>query len=286
MEILQVYQTKNRCYQQAKKNKAVGIVVHSTGAVNRNLKRYVDAPDRLGKNQYNNHWNKSEADKCMHAFIGYDKDENVIVAQTLPYDFVCWGSGKGKNGSYNSTHLQFEICQGSNTDEAYYRKAVKCAEEYCAYLCKLNGWSADRIVSHREAAVAGYASNHGDPDSWMKNFGDDMDQFRSRVATLLGEDTPIDSEVIVEAPEQTQSEQPTSGGGQTVMIAMNVLSKGSKGEQVKTLQRLLTALGYPCGVVDGSFGNNTLAGVKAFQKGNKLEVDGYVGQHTWTALLK
>lgn len=284
MEILQAYQTENRCYKQGKKNKAIGIVVHSTGAVNRNLKRYVDAPDRLGVNQYNNHWNKSEADKCMHAFIGYDKDQKVIVAQTLPYDLVCWGSGKGKKGSYNSTHLQFEICQGSNTDEAYYRESVKCAEEYCAYLCRLNGWSADCIVSHREAAVAGYASNHGDPESWMKHFGDDMDQFRARVAALLGESAPVEPKVTA-TPEPIQKPV-QSGGEKTVMIEMSVLSKGSKGEQVKTLQRLLTALGYPCGAVDGSFGNNTLAGVKAFQRGNNLSVDGYVGKDTWSALLK
>ncbi len=286
MEILQVYQTENRCYKQGKKNKAVGIVVHSTGAVNRNLKRYVDAVDRLGVNQYDNHWNKAEADKCMHAFIGYDKDQKIIVAQTLPYEYACWGSGKGKKGSYNSTHLQFEICQGSNTDEAYYRAAVKCAEEYCAHLCKLNGWSADCIVSHREAALAGYASNHGDPDSWMKNFGDDMDQFRARVAALLGE-SPAPEINVENVPVKVQKPVVPSGSGvKTVKIELNVLSKGSRGEQVKTLQRLLTALGYPCGAVDGSFGSNTLAAVKSFQTANKLEVDGYVGQNTWTALLK
>ena len=296
MEILQAYQTKNRCYQNGRKNKAIGILVHSTGANNRNIKRYVDAPDRLGKNQYNNHWNKAEADKCMHAFIGFDKDQQVIVAQTLPYDYVCWGSGKGKKGSYNSTHIQFEICQGSNTDEAYYREAVKCAEEYCAYLCKLKGWSADCIVSHREAAEAGYASNHGDPDSWMKHFGDNMDNFRARVAALLGEAAPIEPEVIPEkAPVKEPDPEPvqtpaqstgTTGGGNAVKIEMNVLRYGSKGEQVKTLQRLLTAMGHPCGAVDGSFGSITLAGVRSFQSANKLEVDGSVGILTWTALLK
>jgi N-acetylmuramoyl-L-alanine amidase CwlA len=285
MEILQAYQTNNRCYKQGKKNKAIGIVVHSTGAVNRNLSRYVDAPERLGKNKYGNHWNKAEADKCMHAFIGHDKDQKVLPVQTLPYDYVCWGSGKGKKGSYNGTHIQFEICQGSNTDEAYYREAVKCAEEYCAYLCRMHGWTADCIISHREAALAGYASNHGDPESWMKHFDDDMDQFRARVAALLGESVPTEPEVIPEAVP-APSAPATSGGGKTVMIEMSVLKKGSKGEQVKTLQRLLTAMGYPCGAVDGSFGNNTLAGVKSFQKGNKLAVDGSVGIATWTALLK
>lgn len=285
MEILQAYQTKNPCYKQGRKNKAIGILMHSTGAANKNIKRYVDAPDRLGKNQYNNHWNKAEADKCVHAWIGYDKDQKVIVTQTLPYDFVCWGSGKGTKGSYNSTHIQFEICQGSNTDDAYYWEAVKCAEEYCAYLCKLNGWSADCIVSHREAAIAGYASNHGDPDSWMKNFGDDMNKFRARVAALLGENAPVEPEVIPEVAPAPSAPAPT-GGEKTVMIEMNVLSKGSKGEQVKTLQRLLTAMGYPCGAADGIFGNTTLAGVNAFQKAHGLTVDGIVGKNTWTALLK
>ena len=286
MEILQAFQTNNPCYKQGKKNKAIGILVHSTGAVNRNLSRYVDAPDRLGKNKYGNHWNKAEADKCVHGFIGYDKDQKVIVAQTLPYDYVCWGSGKGSKGSYNSTHIQFEICQGSNTDETYYREAVKCAEEYCAYLCKLMGWSADCIVSHREAAEAGYASNHGDPDSWMKNFGDNMDQFRARVAALLGEGSQVEPEVVPEKAPETVPTSPTTGGGNTVKIEMNVLKYGSKGEQVKTLQRLLTAMGHPCGAVDGSFGSITLAGVKSFQSANNLEVDGSVGILTWTALLK
>lgn len=291
MEILQAFQTKNRCYQQAKKNKAIGIVVHSTGAVNRNLSRYVDAPDRLGKNKYGNHWNKAEADKCMHGFIGYDKDQNVIVAQTLPYEYICWGSGKGKKGSYNSTHLQFEICQGSNTDEAYYRAAVKCAEEYCAYLCRLKGWSADCIVSHREAALAGYASNHGDPESWMKHFDDNMDKFRARVAALLGEEAPAEPQVIPEVtpakdPEPVKADGVTTGGGKTVTIELTTLRNGSKGAEVETLQRLLTAIGHPCGAVDGIFASTTLAGVKSFQKANNLTVDGIVGKNTWTALLK
>ena len=290
MEIIQYFQTKNPCYISGRKIKPTGIVVHSTGANNPYLKRYVGPDDGiLGKNTNGNHWNRAEANKCMHAFIGYDKDQKVVVAQTLPYEFVCWGSGKGAKGSYNGTHLQFEICQGSNSDEAYYREAVKCAEEYCAYLCKLNGWSADCIVSHQEAARAGYASNHSDPDSWMKHFGDDMDQFRSRVAALLEETAPVKPEVIPEVkPEAVPapSAPVKTGGVKTVAIEMTVLSKGSKGAQVKTLQRLLTALGFPCGAVDGSFGNNTLAGVRAFQKAHKLDVDGYVGQQTWTALLK
>ena len=78
----------------------------------------------------------------------------------------------------------------------------------------------------------------------------------------------------------------------TVNIELDVLRKGSKGEQVKTLQRLLIALGYKMTNagktygVDGSFGQATVNAVLAYQKANKLTQDGVVGKNTWTSLLK
>lgn len=74
----------------------------------------------------------------------------------------------------------------------------------------------------------------------------------------------------------------------TVNIEMTVLTKGSKGEQVKTLQRLLMAMGYNLGGygADGSFGNATDSAVRAFQKAKGLAVDGSVGKATWNKILK
>ena len=72
----------------------------------------------------------------------------------------------------------------------------------------------------------------------------------------------------------------------TVSIEMTVLTKGSKGEQVKTLQRLLLALGYDPNGVDGSFGPGTDKAVRAFQKAKGLAVDGSVGKATWNKILK
>lgn len=75
---------------------------------------------------------------------------------------------------------------------------------------------------------------------------------------------------------------------ETVNITLLTLQKGSEGKQVKTLQRLLIALGYSCGNagVDGDFGTATDKAVKAFQKDNGLTVDGIVGVKSWTKLLK
>jgi hypothetical protein len=74
----------------------------------------------------------------------------------------------------------------------------------------------------------------------------------------------------------------------TVSIELNVLRKGSKGEQVKALQRNLHSLGYDLGSnpVDGDFGSKTDAAVRAYQKKYGLTVDGIVGQQTWNKLLR
>lgn len=98
-------------------------------------------------------------------------------------------------------------------------------------------------------------------------------------------DATVKPDVIPEAAP-APSAPATSGGGKTVMIELTTLRVGSQGAEVKTLQRLLTAMGYPCGAADGIFGSNTLAAVKSFQRAKKLTVDGVVGKDTWTALLK
>ena len=67
-----------------------------------------------------------------------------------------------------------------------------------------------------------------------------------------------------------------------------VLSEGSTGPAVRSLQEMLTS-GAP-GLwevtpqgVDGDFGPNTTASVKAFQTWARLEADGIVGQKAWDA---
>ena len=65
-----------------------------------------------------------------------------------------------------------------------------------------------------------------------------------------------------------------------------VLKKGSKGEYVYTLQRILVSKGYDPKGIDGIFGPGCDKAVRQFQKDNKLVVDGCVGPITWSALYK
>ena len=90
---------------------------------------------------------------------------------------------------------------------------------------------------------------------------------------------------------ETATKAPAKEGAKTVKIEMPILRKGSTGEAVKTLQRLLRQLQYvnldgkTLLIVDGSFGSNTEAAVKRWQTKHLNGVDGIVGVKTWNKLL-
>ena len=64
------------------------------------------------------------------------------------------------------------------------------------------------------------------------------------------------------------------------------LHNGSRGEEVHVLQQALIDLGYLKGTADGVFGNRTENAVRAFQKKNRLEVDGLAGNKTREQILR
>ena len=67
-------------------------------------------------------------------------------------------------------------------------------------------------------------------------------------------------------------------------VTKHYLKKGDKGEHVVWLQKALVNRGFNL-KVDGSFGNETLKQLKAYQKSRKLTVDGYCGLSTHQAII-
>lgn len=181
MNLRKLILTNNACYKAGKTITPKGIMVHSTGANNPNLKRYVGPDDGLlGANQYNNHWNQDKpggSQVCVHAFIGKLADGSIATYQTLPWNHRGWHAG----GSANDTHIGFEICEDGLTDAAYFNKVYKEAVELCVYLCKEYNILPDNIIGHYEGYQKGIASNHGDPKNWFPRHGKSMDTFRTEV---------------------------------------------------------------------------------------------------------
>ncbi len=68
--------------------------------------------------------------------------------------------------------------------------------------------------------------------------------------------------------------------------AATLLKVGSTGEEVKTVQTQLPALGYNPGFTDGIFGTKTKIAVQSFQTASGLVSDGVVGPITRDALTR
>ena len=189
MNLIKNLLTKNDCYKAGKKITPKGVMVHSTGANNPTLKRYVQPNiEGIGVNKYNNDWNRGGIEKCVHAFIGKLDNGTVATVQTLPWNYSGWHSGKGSKGSANDTHIGFEICEDGLTDKTYFMKVYTEAVELTAYLCKqynLDPLKDGVVICHSEGYKRGVASNHGDVMHWFPKHGKSMDTFRKDVAAEM-----------------------------------------------------------------------------------------------------
>ena len=70
----------------------------------------------------------------------------------------------------------------------------------------------------------------------------------------------------------------------TPTLIVEVLTRGSRGSKVRTLQTRLQAKGYDPGPVDGVYGGLTESAVVAYQQAKALDASGVVDAKTWTAL--
>ena len=70
MRLRKQYLTQNDCYRQGRSLQVRGVMVHSTGANNPRVARYVPGDGEIGRNTAGNHWNRPGLTKCVHAFIG------------------------------------------------------------------------------------------------------------------------------------------------------------------------------------------------------------------------
>lgn len=188
MRLQKQYLTKNDCYRAGRTIRPQGIMVHSTGANNPSVARYVPGDDVIGRNQYGNDWDRPGLEKCVHAFVGKFADGGVGTVQTLPWNRRGWHCGRGKNGSANDTHISFEICEDGLEDASYFKAVYQEAVELTAMLCRehnLDPLADGVVICHKEGYHRGIASNHSDVLHWFPKFGKTMDDFRGDVAQKM-----------------------------------------------------------------------------------------------------
>ena len=190
--------TNNSCFASGTVITPIGIMLHSTGADNPNLSRYVPGNEEIGFNRTGNHWDQSNADwkrkfgeplnKCVHAFIGKTQTGEVAMVQTLPWNCRGWHAGMSAG---NTRYIGFEICEDGLVDPDYFKATRDAAVELVAELCRmftLDPLQDGVVICHAEGFKRGIASNHGDVVHWWSKFDYTMDDFRRDVAEKMEDD--------------------------------------------------------------------------------------------------
>lgn len=223
-------QTHSTCYKGTRTMTPLGVLWHSTGANNPNLKRYVQPYETdanynemikiLGKNTSKNDWNHISHQAGLNCWIGKLANGTVTTVQTMPWNYRPWGCGSGSKGSCNNGWIQFEICEDNLNDKSYFEKVYKEACEITAYLCKMynlnplgtvkmNSVNVPVILDHATSCKLGFGSNHGDVQHWFKKYGKTLDDVRNDVAALMNNSTipaAPKPEIKEEEEEMTQEQ--------------------------------------------------------------------------------
>lgn len=200
MDLRKCILTANECYKRGQKINIQGFMLHSTGANNPNLGRYLPNNDGQLSRNYGNHWNQFRPDGrqvCVHGFIGKLANGNVATYQTLPWDYKGWHAG----GSANNSYIGVEICEDNLQNGDYFNKVYNEAVELVAYLSKMYGFpiNSNTVICHSEGNKKGIASNHSDVMHWFPRHGKSMDTFRADVqAKLNGGQVSTPSPTVVE----------------------------------------------------------------------------------------
>lgn len=180
MNLVQNFTTSNPCYTNGQYIRPQGLMLHSVGCPQEN-------PD-----VFRNTWDKPNAGVGVHYVVGAEK-----AIQCLKDNMRAWHCGGAGNDRYISCEMTepntIRYTGGSNFidnnpahSKAHVVATYNNAVELFAEKCKQYGFDPmTDIISHKEGALRGIASNHGDPDHILSRYGLSMDTFRRDVKAKM-----------------------------------------------------------------------------------------------------
>ena len=138
----------------------------------------------------------------------------------------------------------------------------------------VNGNSITTVEGNSSDAVS--CRNYIIGDSQIAGYG------RPKWSVVAKTGTSANQSEIPTSPEIPVSDNPNN-----CKVDLPMLQSGDVGERVRAAQLLLIGRGYTCGGygADGEFGAGTKASVINYQRDHDLEVDGIIGNQTWSSLL-
>ena len=216
----------------------------------------------------------------VQASSNYGIDKNGRIGMYIEEKNRSWCTSSSAN---DNRAVTIECASDTKHPYAMNTKVYNSLIDLCVDICKRNGktkllWFNDKAktLNYEPKSDEMIITVH----RWFDNKACPGDWLYSRLGDLASKVT-----ARLTGKEETKKEE------KTVNIELNTLRRGSKGEQVKTIQRILYIRGWKDGngkalKIDGSFGPATEYAVKSFQKGKNITADGIVGEKTWSKLLK
>jgi peptidoglycan hydrolase-like protein with peptidoglycan-binding domain len=228
-----------------------GVLCHHTGVRN---------PNKLNIPTLNSLKNGRKAEPGLAALpgplaqLGLARDGTYFVIAAGRAAHAGKGSFQGVSG--NLRFIGIEAENGGTASDPWPQIQLDAYHHGVAAILKHLGKDSTFCVGHKE-----YAPGRKDDPSL------NMNDFRSAVAAIMSGATP--------APPPIPAVEPAPPPGTT---PRPTLRRPVKGELVKQVQ---AKVGVPA---DGTFGPNTEAAVRAFQRNHGIVPDGIVGPKTWAAL--
>ncbi len=183
------YATKSDCYKSGYNIKPNGCVNHSIGVAQPN------------SSVVYNLMNRSGAGWGVNAILGdfHTGEGKIILA--MPMQRRPWGVASGRNGSWNNSRIQWEVCEPAGhtyaggtmvnynvaNNAGYFERMWKLLVAWNVYCCVKLGYDSKTIADHAESYKAGYGSNHSDMGQWLPKHGKSMDALRREVQAILDE---------------------------------------------------------------------------------------------------
>src|SRR6266545_2214908 len=229
----------------------VGVICHHTGVKN---------PGRLNMPTLNSLRTGRKAEPGLAALpgplaqLGLGRDGTYFVIATGRAAHAGKGSFKGASG--NLRFIGIEAENGGTAGDPWPEIQLEAYQRGVAAILKHLGKDPSFCCGHKEYAPG----RKDDPSLDMKDFRESVDAFMSGATPTR---PPIPA--VEPAPPAGTAPRPT-------------VRRPMKSEFVKQVQAKVGV------TVDGTFGPNTEAAVRAFQRGHALVPDGIVGPKTWAVL--
>ena len=214
--------------------------------------------------------------------------ETLTGKTFTPADACSWSLKNGYKAKNQGTYYSYFVpqfkahgisCERLNTTSLYGNK--NSAVHAKAFQLLKEGWYLIACMGKGHWTSGG----HYIVVWWQDGKVRINDPNSTKTDRLNGDLTAFKSQVKYYWAVDARTYNNKEGGAKTVTIELPVLENGNNGASVKTLQQLLNSKGYDTKGIDGTFGTNTEAALKKFQKAVKLTADGVCGKDTWTALL-